>query len=220
MAKSTKHQDALGSFDNFRAPWQTETGEDAEIVPSTLARLIYNLRLDKAKLADAAEDLKADVAAKQAEVDTAKQEAADAAGGDAQKTIDKLTKERDDARAERDGLVKEKEVAEARKEVVGEFEAKHPKAAKYVKGETTEELEASLKEVAEDWGIDLENLDGEPGEEDDEDGDTDLDRVARTAPRGPSLTNGLDRANGKGGEQEVDYEKVAGSIISGGRVFG
>ena len=95
-------------------------------------------------------------------------------------------------------------------------------AMEYVTGETQEELEASLKEVAEDWGIDLETLgegDGE-NEDGDDDGDTDLDKAARTAPRTRSLLNPGDRANGKGGQAEIDFDKVAGEILAGGRMFG
>ena len=223
MAKSTAHVDAVGSFENFKAPWESEAGTDAEIDKSKLKRLIYNVRVDVAKSKDAAADLKAELETVTAERDEAKTQAADGSGAEAQKKIDKLQKQVDDLTTERDGLVKEKETAETRKEVLGEFEAKFPKAAKYVTGETQEELEASLKEVAEDWGIDLDSLedagDGDDGDGDD-DGDTDLDKAVRTTPRGRSLLNPGDRSNGKGGEQTVDFDKVADNILGGGRVFG
>ena len=224
MAKSTAHVDAVGSFENFKAPWESEAGSDAEIDKSKLKRLIYNVRVDVAKSKDALADAKADLETVTAERDEAKEQAADGSGAEAQKQIDKLKKQVDDLTTERDGLVKDKETAEARKEVLGEFEAKYPKAAKYVKGETVEELEESLKEVAEDWGIDLDTLeaagDGEDGDDGDDDGDTDLDKAARTAPRTRSLLNPGDRANGKGGQQEYDFDKTADVILGGGRVFG
>ena len=223
MAKSTAHVDAVGSFENFKAPWESEAGTDAEIDKSKLKRLIYNVRLDVAKSKDALADAKAEVETVTTERDEAKEQAADGSGAEAQKKIDKLQKQVDDLTTERDGLVKDKETAEARKEVLGEFEAKYPKAAKYVKGETVEELEESLKEVAEDWGIDLDTLeaasDGEDGDEDGEDEETDLDKVARTSPRGRSLLNPGDRANGTGGPAEIDFDKVADNILSGGSVF-
>lgn len=216
-AKSTKHQESLGSFDNFRAPWQSEAGEDSEIDKPRLAKLIYNLKLDLAKSKDAGEDLKEAVTTAEAERDEAKDQAADGSGAEAQKKIDSLQKKVDDLTAERDGLVKDKETAEARAEVLGEFEAKYPKAAKYVKGETTEELEESLKEVAEDWGIDLKNLDNE---EHDEDEDNDDEPVVRNRPTLRSLLNPLDPQSGKGAEKTYDPDKVAQDIILGGNVFG
>ena len=44
-----KHIETLGSYENFRAPWETEGGEDAEIDKTKLRRLIYNVRADLAK---------------------------------------------------------------------------------------------------------------------------------------------------------------------------
>lgn len=212
MAKSTQHVDKLGSYDDFKAPWESEAGTDTEIDKSKLKRLIYNLKVDHAKSRDSLDDVKAEVKEVEAERDTAKQEAADAAGGDAQKTIDKLTKERDDLKAERDSLVTEKEQADLRKEVLGDFEAEHPKAAKYVVGTTREELEESLEAVKEDFGI---------TDAGDDDGDEDEDETpeVRTTPRTTSLRNPADPKSGKGGEAEIDFDKVADDVIFGGSVF-
>lgn len=210
MAKSTTKQDKLGSLESFKAPWESEAGGDAEIDKPVLKRLIFNLKLGEAKALDAVEDAKAEVAEKQAEVDTAKQEAADAAGGDAQKTIDKLTRERDAAVAERDSLKGEKELADLRKEVLGDFEAANPKAAKYVTGTTKEELEASLEAVKEDFG-----LTDESGEEEEEEEENPL----RSRPRTKALNNPLDPKNGKAGDAEIDFDKVADDIMLGGSVF-
>ena len=214
MAKSTQHVDKLGSFDSFRAPWQTETGEDAEIVPATLARLIYNLKLDKAKALDGAEDAKAALAVAETERDEAETRAADGSGAEAQKKIDKLTKDLEAAEAKVTGYEERDAEAELRKEVLGDFAEKNPKAAKYVTGKTKEDLEKSLEEVKSDWGISDED------EDNDEDEDTDLDKAARISPRGTSLLNPADRSNGKGGEAAIDFDAVAGNILSGGRVFG
>ena len=221
MAKSTAHQDALGAYENFKAPWESEAGADAEIDKGKLKRLIFNLKLDHAKARDSRDDADAALKVAETERDEARDQAADGSGAEAQKKIDKLTADLQKVTDERDVLKKDKEVAETRKEVLGDFEAKYPKAAKYVTGETEEELTASLKEVAEDWGIDLEATgdEDEVDEDEDEDEDTDLDRVARTKPRGPSLLNPRDPANGKGGEQEIDFDKVAGDIVTGGAVF-
>jgi hypothetical protein len=211
VAKSTQHVDKLGSYDDFKAPWESEAGADTEIDKPKLKRLIFNLKLDHAKSRDAGEDLKAEVAEKQTEVDTAKQEAADAAGGDAQKTIDKLTKERDEAVAKVTAFEERDAQAELRKEVLGDFAEKNPKAAKYVTGTTKEELEASLEEVKADWGI-TDDADG------DEDGDEDEAPVVRNRPR-TNLRNPADPAPGKPGEAEIDFDKVADQVISGGSVF-
>lgn len=211
MAKSTKHQDKVGSFDSFRAPWESEAGADAEIDKSKLKRFIFNLKAGEAKALDAVDDAKADVSAAETERDEAKSQAADATGGDAQKTIDKLTKERDDARAERDTLKSEKDLADLRKEVLGDFESENPKAAKYVTGTTKEELEASLEEVKEDWGI----TDGS-GEEDEVDEE---EIVVRNTPRTRSLNNPADRNNGKGADTPIDFDKIADEVIAGGSVF-
>lgn len=208
MAKSTKHQDKVGSFENFRAPWETEAGSDAEIDKPKLKRLIFNLKAGEAKALDTADDAKADLEAAETERDEAKEQAANANPAEAQKTIDKLQKKVDDLTAERDGLVKDKELADLRAEVLKELD---PKYAKYVKGETQEELEKSLEEVREDFGLPT------PGEEGDEDEDD--EPKVRTTPVRKGLRNGSDPENGKGSD-EVDFDAVADDILSGGRVFG
>lgn len=208
MAKSTKHIDALGSYDTFKAPWQTEGGEDAEIDKAKLSRLIYNLKKDFALARDAHEDTKTTLTEVETERDEAKTAAADTNGVEAQKTIDKLTKERDAAQAKVDKFESDKAVAELRAEVLGDFAEKFPKAAKYVKGETKEELETSLEEVKEDWGIE----DGEPGEGDENEGEE--EPVVRNRPR--SLLNPADKANGKPGEKEIDYNAVANEALGFG----
>ena len=206
MAKSTKHQDSLGSFDSFKAPWESEAGEDAEIVKPTLKKLVYNLKLDKAKASDAAEDAKAALAVAETERDEARTQAADGSGAEAQKKIDKLEKDLEKVTGERDALQGDKDLAELRKEVLGDFEAANPKAAKYVTGTTKEELEASLEEVKEDWGIS-----DEPGDEDEE---NEEEPPARTAPRTASLLNPADKG-GKGADSEIDWEKWADEKVSG-----
>lgn len=210
MAKSTKHADAVGSFDNFKAPWESEAGADAEIDKSKLKRLIYNVRIDVAKAKDALEDAKAEVEAVTAERDEAKEQAADGSGAEAQKKIDKLTKERDEAVAKVEKFEADKELADLRAEVLGDFAAENPKAAKYVTGTTKEELEASLEEVKADWGI--------SDEEVDEDEDKDDEPVVSTRPKSRSLNNPIDRQTGKGADADIDFDKVAEDAISGGGV--
>lgn len=202
MAKSTKHKDAVKPFDEFRAPWETADGSEADIDKPKLKRYIYGLVTDKANAQDAREDALADVATITAERDEAKEQAANANPAEAQKQIDKLTKQVADLTAERDGLVKAKEVADLRASVLGDLD---PKYAKYVTGETEEELKASLESVKADFGI-------EDAPKDDED----EDRV-RTRPRS-RLKNGSDPESGKGGD-DYDFDKVAEGIVGGG-IFG
>ena len=210
MAKSTRHIDALGSFDAFKAPWQTEGGEDAEIDKSKLSRLIYNLKKDFAQARDTNEDTKETLTAAEAERDTFKEQAASNNGETAQKEIDKLSKKVDDLTAERDKLVSDKETADLRAEVLGDLD---PKYAKYVHGDTKEELEESLAAVKEDFGI------GEAAGDDD-DNDADDEPVVRTTPRTRTpLRNPADRSNGRAGEAEIDFDKVAQDIVSS-NIFG
>lgn len=209
MAKSTKHIDQLGSYDTFKAPWQTEGGEDAEIDKSKLSRLIYNLKKDFALARDAHEDTKATLTETETERDEAKTLAADSNGTEAQKTIDKLTKERDAAVAKADSLEAAKAKADLKAEVIGDLD---PKYAKYVVGDTKEDLEASLESVKADFGIE----DGEPGEpgEEGEGEDSDGEPIVRNRPR--SLLNPADKANGKPGEKEIDFNAVADDALGFG----
>lgn len=203
MAKSTKHIDKVGSFDNFRAPWETEAGADAEIDKSKLKRLIFNLKASEAKSLDAKADADEALEAAEAERDEAKEAASNANPAEAQKQIDKLTKKVTDLTAERDKLVSDKEHSDLRAEVLEGLDAKY---AKYVTGETREDLENSLKQVREDFGI------GD-GSDDDDDGD-DGEPEIRTRPR--NLSNPADRESGKPGGEEIDFDKIAEDIVGGG----
>lgn len=209
MAKKTTHQDAVKSLDEFRAPWETEAGTDAEIDKPKLRRFIHGLLVDKAKAQDARDEAAETLVAAEKELEEAKEAAADANGVEAQKTIDKLQKKVDDLTTERDGLVSANEQAELRKKVLGDLPERY---AKYVTGETEEELEESLKAVREDFDL------GEPGEENGEDND-DEDNVGRVQPRrATKLVNPADKG-GRGGEVEHDYEKLAEDFIGGGSPF-
>lgn len=206
MAKSTKHQDAVKAYDEFRAPWETADGSEAEIDKPKLKRYIYNLVTDKAKAQDSRDDALADVETVTAERDEAKEQAADASGEEASKKIAKLEKQVTDLTAERDKLVADKEHADLRAEVIGDLD---PKYAKYVQGSTQEELEKSLEQVKEDFGL------GEPEGEQEEDEDPPV----RTQPRSRTLRNPADRESGKGSD-EIDFDKVADDVIGAGSIFG
>lgn len=203
MAKSTKHQDKIGTFDNFRAPWETESGQEVDVDKAALKRLLFNLKVGEAKALDAQDDAKEAVTAAETERDEAKTAAENASPEEANRKIARLEKQVTDLTVERDNLVSEKEHAALRAEVLGDLD---PKYAKYVTGTTKEELEASLEEVKTDFNL------GESSEEEDEEDDT---PPVRTTPR-TRLVNAGDRQNGKGGEEPVDYDKVASQILGGG----
>lgn len=205
MAKSTKHTDAIKAYDEFRAPWETADGSEAEIDKPKLKRYIYNLVSDKAKAQDAREDALADLQTVEAERDEAKAQAADSNGEAAQKQIDKLTKKVEDLTAERDKLVSDKEEADLRAEVIGDLD---PKYAKYVQGATREELEKSLEAVKADFGI---KDASEEGDDEDEESEVQV----RTRPRATKLSNPLDAEAGKGGG-ELNYDAVADDILGTG----
>lgn len=203
MAKSTKHQDKIGSFESFRAPWETESGGEVDVDKTALKRLLFNLKLSEAKALDAQDDAKVSVTEAETERDEAKTQAANANPAEAQKQIDKLTKQVTDLTAERDGLVKAKETSDLRSKVL---EGVDPKVAKYVVGDTEEELTESLKAVKADFGI---------ADEADEDAEDDEPEV-RTRPRS-RLRNGSDPVPDKVVE-DYDFDKAADEIL-GGTVF-
>lgn len=196
-----KHLDGLKAFDEFRAPWETEGGSDADIDKPKLKRWIYGILTDKAKAQDARDEVKETLTTVEKERDDAKDEAANSNGEEAQKKIDRLEKKVADLTADRDKLVADKEIADLRAEVL---EGVDPKHAKHVKGETREELEASLAEIREDFGI------TESNEGDENDGDEDEVKV-RTRPR--RVTNPADPAGGKAPDAPIDYEAVADDIL-------
>lgn len=197
-----KHTDAVKSYDEFRAPWETEAGTDAEIDKPKLKRYIYNLVTDKAKAQDSRDEK--DEALKTAETDleAAKTEAANANGPEAQKKIDALQAKVDKLTSEAEARKTADEHEALRKEVIGDLD---PKYAKYVVGEDREALEKSLEDVRADFGI---------KDDSDSDDDDDDEVKVRTRPR-TKLSTGLDAEVGKGGG-EIDFDKVADDILGTG----
>lgn len=203
-----KHTDAVKPFTEFRAPWETETGDEADIDKPKLKRYIYNLVTDKAKAQDSREDAVEKVSTLEKDLEEAKKEAASASGEEATRKIEKLERDLAAAKTKVTELETAKEQADLRSEVLAGLD---PKVAKYVQGTTREELEKSLEEVKADFGIS-----DEPAEDEDEDEDDDDSVTLRTRPR--ALTNPADRASGpKGGETDViDFDKVADGIVGNG----
>lgn len=200
-----KHTDKLGSADDFRAPWETESGADAEIEKPKLKRLIFNLKLGEAKALDAVEDSKDQVAKLESDLADAKKDAAAANGEEAQKKIDRLERDLTAAKEKVTEMETAKEQADLRADVLKDLD---PKYAKYVKGETREDLEKSLEEVKEDFGL------TDPEDDEDEENEPEV----RTRPRS-RLRNGSDPDSGKPGEGEVDFDKIADGIV-GNTIFG
>lgn len=215
MAKSTKHQENVPQFDAFRAPWETETGAEAEIDKAKLKRYIHGLVVDKAKAQDAREDAQAEVEALTTERDDLKARADSGDGAEATKQIEKLTRERDALKAERDELVSANEERELRATVLAGLPEKY---AKRVTGKTEADLKASLKELAEDFDIPLTKdglYDAEAASGGDEDED-DLDgRVRPQTSVRRFVVNPSDEEGGDGGP--IDFDKAVDQILAGRR---
>ena len=156
-----KNLDALKAFSEFRAPWETETGEDAEIDKAKLKRYIHGILTDKAKAQDARDDADAEATKLTSDLDEANANLAKATPDEANKRIEKLTKQVEDLTAKNDELTKNAELTSLRGEVLAGLDSKY---AKYVTGTTREELEASLASVKSDFGL----TDDGDSEDDDE----------------------------------------------------
>lgn len=203
-----KHTDALKSYEEFRAPWETADGSEADIDKPKLKRYIFNLATDKAKAQDSRDDALESVKTIEADLEEAKKEAASANGEEATKKIAKLEKDLEEAKTKVTALETAKEQADLRSEVLAGLD---PKYAKYVTGETREDLEKSLEEVKADFGL-------EDSNEGDEDEDDEVN--VRTRPRS-RLTNPADEKSKSGGKDGAEYdpEKIADQIL-GNSVFG
>jgi hypothetical protein len=191
-----KHTDKLGSFDNFKAPWESETGSDDEIDAAKFKKYLFNLLADKAKAEDAADEAAEKVTQIQAELDTAKK---DVAKGDTSGKVaelqEKLTKAESEAETAKADYV--------RLEVATE-KGLTPKQAKRLQGKTKEELEADADEILEEFGVKK----SEESQDDEDD-----ENEGRTTPRPKlNLVNPGD-SGGKGGE--YDYDKIAADIVGG-----
>lgn len=193
-----KHTDKLGSLEEFKAPWESDTGSDAEIDATKLKKFLFNLQLDKAKAEDAAEEAAEKVTKAEQDLKDAK---AEVAKGDKTGKIAEL----ETKLAEAEGNAAKATLALTRLEVATE-KGLTPKQAKRLQGATKEELEADADELLEDLGVKQSN------DNDNEDEDED-EPTGRTTPRPKlNLVNPGDTGNGGG---EIDYEKAASEIVGG-----
>lgn len=198
-----KNIDKLGKYEDWKAPWETEAGEDTKIDKSRLKRLIFNLKLGEATALDNLDEAKESVKTANEERDTAKSEAEKASPDEANKKIARLEKENAELKSEKEAREKADAHEALRKEVIGDLDQKY---AKYVQGDDKKALEESLEQVRADFGLN------------DEDGDDDADEDSvRTQPRS-RLRSVADPAAGKG-EPELDPDKIADQILSAGNVF-
>lgn len=202
-----KHVDAVPALDNFRAPWETEAGEDAEIDKPKLKRYIHGLQVDKAKAQDAREEAKEAQSAAETKAAAEKKRADDASGTETAAALTKAEKERDEAREEVKALKAEKAQADLKASVIGDLD---PKYAKYVTGETEQELKDSLKQVREDFDL-PDPADKSKDDDDEDDDDDDDDRPSLR--RQPRLTNG--RPKDDSDDSNFDVDKIAAQIVDG-----
>ena len=193
-----KHLDKLGKIDDFQAPWESETGSDAEIDAAKLKKYLFNLLTDKAKAEDAAEEANGKVAEAEKNLEDAKAEFAKGdTTGKVAELEGKLSKAQEEAKTAQGNLL--------RLEVATE-KGLTPKQAKRLQGETKEDLEADADEILETFGV-------QPAKQQDEDDED--ENTGRTSPRRLNLVNPGDSGDGGG---EIDFEKAAAEIV-GSRVF-
>lgn len=197
-----KHLDELGSYQDFRAPWETETGDEAEVDKPKLKKLLFNARSAKAAALDERDEAVEAQKTAETERDEAKTEAANTNPAEAQKKIEKLEAENKTLKDAADARAKADEYAALRAEVIGDLD---PKYAKYVTGEDRKALEESLEAVKADFGI----------KDSDDDDDAEDEPQLRTRPRS-GLRNPGDSQPGKGGDEAVDFDKVADQILGSG----
>lgn len=191
-----KHTDKLGEFDNFKAPWESETGSDAEIDAEKFKKYLFNLLLDKAKAEDAADEAAEKVTKAEKDLKNAKDEVAK---GDPTGKIAEL--ETNLAEAEKD---RDKAQGDLLRVTVGIEKGLTPKQAARLQGSTKEEIEADADEILETFGV------KQASKESDEDDD---EGSGRTSPR-PKL-NLVNPGDGGGSGGEYDYDKIAGEIVGG-----
>lgn len=191
-----QHTDALGSFENYQAPWETAAGE-VEIDKDKLKRYIYNLSSDKAK----AQDARDESAGKVTEAEKALEEAkAEVAKNDPDGKIAKLEGELTKAQA----AAKTAQQALDRLEV-GVEKGLTPRQAARLQGETKEDFEKDADALLEEFGVKAGSATDEDDDEDDED-----EPSARQTPR---LVNPND-PKGNAPDPEPDYDKIADQIAS------
>jgi hypothetical protein len=192
-----QHTDALGTIENFKAPWETDAGE-VEIDKDRLKRFIFNLFTDKAKAQDARDESAGKVTEAEQALEAAK---ADLAKGDPTGKIAALEKELAKAK---DSLTSTQGSLDRLE--VGIEKGLTPKQAARLQGANRDELAKDADEILETFGVQKATT----PDPDDEDEDDDDKPSGYTSPR---LVNGGDPKLGQP-EAEPDYEKIADQVAS------
>lgn len=193
-----KHIDLVPDLSEFRPPWESADGTVNEVDVEKLKKYVHGLTRDKAKAQDAREEALEKIKSLEAE----KGELQSKVNSKDPNLAGQLAAEQDKVKAAEE-RARKAELSTLRLEVA--FEAGlSPKQAKRVQGETQEEIEADVKDLAETFGI-------KQGSEEESDEQDDL----RTQPRvQKNLVNGGDR--GSSGVEHVDFDKVAAEIMGSG----
>lgn len=199
-----KHIDNVPKLADFRPPWITADGTEAEINKDTLVKYIHNILTDKAKAQDARDELVESNKALEAERDTLKGEV-DSKDPDSAGKIAKLEAKIKDGEAK----LAKSELDLARVEIASE-KGLTAKQAKRLQGATREELEADADELVEDLGL-------KKTEETDEEREEREEREAEEAESGRTtpqfqrhLVNGGDGKSGS--DAQYDYDAIAAQI--------
>lgn len=188
-----KHIETLGSFENFEFN-SLLTADEVDV--EKLKKYVFGLLTDKARAQDARDAAKVETSDVQRELDETKAELSSKGNPDLAAKLKKAEDERDEWKTKAEGL----EAAQLAVDVAEE-KGLSKTQAKYLKGATKEELEASADEFIKDNGI--------TPRDPDEDPDDEIPSLRRT-PR--VHTNPLDPAAGSPAQGEHDYEAVAASL--------
>jgi len=200
-----KHIEAIPALDNFRAPWETEGGTDAEIDKPKLKKYIHGLVTDKAKAQDARDDAKEQVTTLEATNEDLKTQAESANGAEATKKISKLETDLAKMTTERDDAVKAKTRADLLREA-----GLSDTHAKYVTGEDEDAIKKSIEDVKKDFGL---GEDGKPGDDDDDDNDEDEPEFNGFVRPVSRLKTPGDPKSGKE-PANFDPEKIAAGLVN------
>jgi hypothetical protein len=200
-----KHTDELGSFENFKAPWETDAGE-VEIDKARLKKYLFNVVTDKAKAQDARDESAEKVTQIEQELETAKTEAAK---GDPDGKIAKLEKKLEKA----EESTAKAQLALDRLEV-GIEKGLTPKQAARLQGEDREALEKDADEILETFGVQKSTTQetDEEREEREEREEEEAEEAAATGRTSPRLVNPNDPKSGPAAEP--DYEKIADGVAT------
>lgn len=179
---------ALPKFEDWTAPWETETGE-VEIDKARLKKYLHGLLSDK-------ERLQASVTTVTDERDNL-QKAVDEKAREGESEVEKLTRELAEANAKAGKSTEETAEQRALKLEIALEKGLTAVQAKRLVGSTKEELEADADEIKKSWGGS-----GKAGEEEEE------ETPPRRRPRRLSNAGDPDPE----GEEDIDISKVMDRI--------